>query len=300
MSNDAGARHGRDVDPADPASVARSRDRAISLLRDALSKLNRQGFSPSHPVGEVVQDEFSLLASAVRSAGGEGYEIMVSANCHPEPLDALDGLTLDLHIGADLHFLAAMDETGSTSFSGIEAGEWQLRPLARAGKSGTGSGFAMPRLARPGALAAAEQVSGAEDFTRRVHAPDGTVFTVVTPPGADATLEISFSATADGETPFLVPVTYQTRNEQEAVLLAAVVRHRGRVFTALALTDFDPYGEWSVADRVDPAALSRWPAAVITESVLAARAYPQASHFWRRVAELAPPSATDAIRSTLG
>ena len=83
------------------------------------------------------------------------------------------------------------------------------------------------------------------------------------------------------------------------MLLAAVARHRGRI-SALALTDFDPYGEWSVADRVDPAVLSRWPAAVITESVLAARAYPQASHFWRRVAELAPPSAADAIRNTLG
>ena len=114
------------------------------------STLNRRGSRLRIRWARWWQDEFSLLASAVRSAGGEGYEIMVSANCHPEPLDALDGLTLDLHIGADLHFLAAMDETGSTIFSGIEAGEWQLRPLGRAGKSGTGSGFAMPRLARAG------------------------------------------------------------------------------------------------------------------------------------------------------
>jgi hypothetical protein len=301
MKNDSNKDHGRDVDPADPVSLAQSRDRAASQLRHALRQLTRQGFSPSHPVGEVVYEEFSLLASAVRTTRESTYEVTISVNCHPEPLDTLHGLTLDLLVKPDLHFLALIDEAGSASFSGLQDAEWEIWSLGRPGATGIRHGFAMPSLERSGALAASSVTDlDVKSFTRQVHSPDGgAVFTVRTPPGEKATLEIDFSTATRHVTPFLVPVAYRTSSEDEAVLLAAVARHRQRLYTAMTLTGFNPYGEWSVGEPFDPSLLSRWPAAVITESVMAARTYHQAEEFWLRIAELAPSSSADVVRNAI-
>ena len=301
MRNYADTGGSREVDPADTAAVAQSRDRAVSLLRDALNQLTRQGFSPSHPVREVEYGEFSFLASAVRAASESTYEVRISVNCHPAPPDTLQGLTLDLLIEPNLHFLALIDETGNASFSGIQAADWQIRTLGLPATTKARRGHAMPKLERTGAVEASSVMEvDVNAFTRQVHAPDGsTVFIVRTPPGQKATLEINFNTTTRTDTPFLVPVAYKKSGDEQATLLAAVARHRQRLYTAMTLNEFNPYAEWSVGDPVDPSRLSQWPAAVITESVLAARTYRQAREFWLRIAELAQPSAAATVRSAV-
>lgn len=210
----------------------------------------------------------------------------------PWPLDLLKGVTLDLRIQPNLHFLASIDEQGSARFSGIPPATWDIRALGPPEVT-RGRGFAMPRLEQTGALAA----SPVDSFTREVHAPDGhTVFTVRAVPGEEATLEITVTAAATAEAPFLVPVTYET-GAGRAHLLAAVARQQGRLYTAMELPGFNPYGAWSAGERVSPGNLAEWGPGVITASVRAARVYPSAAKFWKRIAEMAPPAAADAIRA---
>lgn len=295
MADQPGAGYGHDVDPSDRAGLARSRAAALSRLQDVLAQMAARGFSAGHPVCEITTDNFALLASATAAHGS--FEVMISVNCHPEPLDILEGSTLDLRIRADLHFLAVIDETGTAIFSGIPAADWEIRSLERLGVARSQHSFAMPQMERSGALAA----SPARSFLREIHAPDGkAVFTVRTPPGDTPTLEIDLGAATTDETPFLIPVSYHTGAGHQMQLIAAVGRRRDRLYTAISLTDFDPYGEWSASDPVDPSLLSRWAPEVIRESISAAGIYPRAREFWLRAAELAPPIAAEAIRSTIG
>jgi hypothetical protein len=257
--------------------------------------MTQQGFSVEHPVCEVVTSDFALLASAVAAPGEAVYDVNVSVDCHPEPLDILAGLILDLRAGLGLHLLAAIDETGTASYSGVPPAEWRMRSLEREVTAPFEGGFAMPFVERSGALAA----SPAAEVTRQVRAPDGrTVFTVRTPPGEEATLEVA--VTAAGDTPFIVPVVYQSDTGEDVTLIAAVVPRRGRYYTAMTLTGFDPHGQWSAGIPASPGQLSAWDTQVITDSVHAAvSVYPGAREAWERIAALAAPRAADAIREAI-
>jgi hypothetical protein len=285
---------GRDVDLSDPAELSQSRARALRQLREALQSMTRQGFSPEHPVYEVVTDDFAFLASAVPVPHEISYSIDVSINSHPEPLDILSGLTLDLSAGTNLHFLANIDETGSASYSDVPAAEWRIRALELSLALPFERGFALPHVERSGAAAA----SAAAERIRQIRSPDGlTTFTVRTPPGEEATLEIT--STGEDDTPFLIPVAYQTDTDEHAVLLAAVARQQGRYYTAMTLIAFNPYGQWAAGERIGPNRLSDWDTEVITESVYAASLYPRAWEVWQRIAALAPSQAANAIHSVI-
>jgi hypothetical protein len=276
------------------ATQAGRRDSMLSRLREALQQMGRRGFSAEQPLCEIVTGEFALVASAVGTPSEGTFEVVISATSPADPPEQLDGVTLDLRIESS-HFLASIDRAGRARFSAIPAANWDVRVLGFS-KGTLRRGFAMPSLERTGALAA----SSVRNFTRQVHAPDGrTVFTVHTVPGEDAMMEVSVDAAAATEAPFLIPVAYET-DAGQGHLLAAVARHRGRLYTAMTLPGFNPYEGWSAGERFGPGSLAEWEPEVITASVWAARVYDSAMQFWERIAELAPPSAADAIRGANG